>query len=40
MDEMSNEGYKQMTQSYLSNKESDNSIFAEAKLTSAMVELK
>ena len=40
MDDLSNEGYKQVTQAYLSNRESDNSIFAEAKLTSAIVELK
>jgi hypothetical protein len=40
MDELSNEGFKQFTQNYLSNRESDNSIFAEAKLTSAIVELR
>ena len=40
MDEMSNEGYKQLTQSFFQVRGTDNSIFQEQKLFSALVELR
>lgn len=40
MDEMSNEGFKVATQAFFEEKASDNSIFNDQKLTSAMVELR